>query len=309
MLQTIIIGIDGRPQDAEVLALARRLADPGAEIIATSVAVIEGLVMRAATLERTSDVEDEAERIVEAFTEPRVRTEGVVTRAASVGQGLARVARGARADLIVVASSRRGLFGRAFAGDSVRDVLRHAPCAVAVAPVGYAAGGPIETVVVGYDGSPESDRALHGAVEIARRDGGRVNVVEVVEPFAAATALGGMGGVGDAGAQELEIAYDRARTNLDRITAQYDLHGVITTGRAAHELVKASAGADLLCVGLHEHGLLDRLMIGSTAHALLREQSAPLLISAPHVEDPGDHHTTDGLDTEPQPAATDAPAV
>ncbi|MBJ7470316.1 MAG: universal stress protein [Solirubrobacteraceae bacterium] len=291
MLQTIIIGIDGRPQDAEALALAHRLADPGAEIIATSVAVIEALMVRAATRTGVGDVEADAELVVEEFTEPRVRTEGIVTRARSVGRGLARVARGASADLIVVASSRRGALGRTFAGDSVRDVLRHAPCPVAVAPVGYAAEGPISTIVVGYDGSKESDLALHGAVAIAQRDSGRVNVVEVVEPFVAITALGGEGG------REIDAEYDRARTNLDKIATQYDLHGVIASGHAATELARSSRDADLLCIGLHEHGVLDRLMLGSTAHALLREQSAPLLISTPHVTDPLDHPAHDGLDS------------
>lgn len=279
MLQTIIIGIDGRPQDAEALALARRLGDAGAELLVASVAVGEPAVLRAAT---SSDAVATAERVVDRAVDASPGAERVVTAAASVGEGLADLARGARADLIVVASSRRGLLGRTFAGDSVADVLRHAPCPVAVPPVGFTANdGPVAQVVVGYDGSAEADAAVELAAELTLRDGGRIGAVQVVEDYAAATALGGISAGVDG--RLLEDAYGAARANLDELAERYDLDGVITTGRAAHELAAASDGADVLCIGLHEHGLLDRLLVGSTAHALLREQAAPLLIVPPRV--------------------------
>lgn len=299
MLQTIIIGIDGRPQDAEALALARRLADPGAELIAVNVAAVERGVARATPLSSAAEARQRAEAAIDRFLETRRDIEGLATSGSSVGKGLAAMARGARADLIVLASSRRGLIGRTFAGDSVRDVLGHAPCPVAVAPVGYDATGPIEQVVVGYDGSPEAKLALELAMAVSTRDGGDVQVVEVVEAYAAASTLGAAAG------QLVEDEYARARAALDDLAERYALQGRITTGRAAHELARAGRDADLLCVGLHEHGMLDRLMIGSTAHALLREQCAPLLIAPPQVaaDAPASHEVSDALDDVAVPAA------
>lgn len=290
MHQTIVIGIAGRPEDAEALALARRIADPDANLIAVNVEVLDAIGVRVAAVEIASGSATAAEEAVDAFVEAHPGVEGSPVRSQSVGRGLAWLARGARADLIVVASSRRGLLGRTFAGDSVRDVLRHAPCPVAIAPVGYDATGPLKNLVVGYDGSPEADAAVKAAVDLAGRDGGQVGAIQVVEAFAAASTLGGIDG------RTVAEEYDRAQASLDRIAAQYALSGAITTGRAAHELARASRDADLLCVGLHEHGLLDRLMVGSTAHALLREQSAPLLVVPPQVAaDTDPHETADAL--------------
>ena len=287
MLQTIIVGIDGREQDDEALALAERLGEAGAEIIATSVGVFDA---RAPSRQTEPSSRDAAETIVDQFIEARPGTEGGVTTARSVGRGLADVARGARADLIVVASSRHGALGKVFAGDSVADVLRHAPCPVAIAPVGYHAEGPLTQIVVGYDGSPEADHAVHEAVALASRDDASISVVEVVEPFVAVTAAG----VSDP--REVDLAYQRANSNLDHLAEQYGLHGVISTGRATHELAEASRASDLLCVGLHRHGVLDRLLIGSTVHALLRGQAAPLLVMPPEAVV---RTSTDGLDVAP----------
>lgn len=301
MYQTIIIGIDGRSQDAEVLALAQQLAEPGAELIAVSVAVTERSRLHAPG--RASDEArlDAAEEVVDAFTEPRVRLEGVVASAPSVGEGLRDIAVGARADLIVVASSRRGLAGRIFAGDAVRDVLRHAPCPVAVSTVGHASVGPLERITVGYDGSQESDAALGEAVRLGQRDGASVSLVEIVEPAVAASAMEGAYPAGS-----FDDEYQRARDNLDRVAERYGLHGVIQTGRPAHELAEASRDADLLVIGLREYSLLDRLLVGSTAHALLREQSAPMLITPP---DWGPETTHDALDSpESTPAGEEETA-
>lgn len=289
MFQTIIIGIDGRPQDAEALALAQQLAEPGAEIIAAKIAVIDTGLLRTSPVRFEAEALEAAEDVVDAFTEPRVRTEGVVTCAASVGQGLCEVAVGASADLIVIASSRRGLAGRVFAGDAVRDVLRHAPCPVAIATVGQTAAGALKHITVGYDGSEASETALAEAVRIGERDHAAVDVVEVVEPALAVAAMGGA-----YSGNALDDQYERAHQHLEGIVERHGVHGVIATGRAAHELAKASRSSDLLVIGLRNYDLLDRMLIGSTGHALLREQSAPMLITPPGED--SHNVATDALD-------------
>ncbi len=297
MFQTIIIGIDGRPQDAEVLALARQLGEPDAEIIATNIAVIDAGLLRASGASTEPDLLDQAEAVVDTFTEPRVRVEGVVTSAESIGQGLREIARGANADLIVVASSRRGLAGRIFAGDAVRDVLRHAPCPVAVATVGHHAEGPLTRVTVGYDGTAEATVALRLAAELGRRDDATVDVIEVVDATASAAAM-----AGTYAGEMLDDAYRRAEGHLKEIAKEYGLRGTIAVGRAAHELAEASRNSDLLSIGLHHYGVLDRLLVGSTAHALLREQASPLLVTPPLAARAEEHHVADALDSLPDPS-------
>jgi nucleotide-binding universal stress UspA family protein len=299
VFQTIIIGIEGRPQDAEVLALAMQLGEPGAEIIAAKIAVVDESLFQSVAASSQDALLADSESTVDAFTESRVTTEGVVMSAPSVGQGLAELAMGARADLIVVASSRRGLAGRVFAGDAVRDVLRHAPCPVAVATVGHAADGALARIVVGYDASVESAAALEAAMQIARRDGASVSVVEVVEPTIAVASMSGA-----YTGTSIDDGFQSAKAHLQRVLEEHGLHGVVAVGRAAHELAEASRGADLLAIGLHEYGLLDRLLIGSTSHALLREQCAPMLITPPVQATKAP--VADGLDSVPVARASPA---
>jgi nucleotide-binding universal stress UspA family protein len=288
MFETIIVGIDGRPQDAEALALARQLADPGAEIIAITVAVTVADLLHGKT--RGSDA---AEETVDAFTDAHTSLEGVVVEAASVGEGLRAAADGASADLIVVASSRRGMVGRIFAGDSVRAVVDHAPCPVAVATHGYHRTGPLRQITVGYDGSAAADRAIEEAVRIGKRDHASVSVVDVVEPALAVAAMTGAY-VGNA----LEDTYALARKNLDRLKEEHGLHGVVATGQPGHELAEASRGADLLAIGLHHHATAERILVGSAGSSLLTHHSAPLLIVPATAA--GQHPpVTDALDSVP----------
>jgi nucleotide-binding universal stress UspA family protein len=65
-------------------------------------------------------------------------TELVSIAATSVGAGLHDVAENRGVDLIVVGICHRSAVGRVLAGDDARSVLHHSPCAVAVAPAGYA---------------------------------------------------------------------------------------------------------------------------------------------------------------------------
>ncbi|MBO9533621.1 MAG: universal stress protein [Solirubrobacteraceae bacterium] len=134
--RTIVVGVDGRAHDAEAIALAQHLAGPEAELLVASVGVSDRTPHMLGGPVRARSTRD-AERAVDAVTEREVHLEGVAITADSIGDGLAQLARGAHADLIVVASSRRGRLGRVLGGDAVHDIVRHAPCRVAVAPVGY----------------------------------------------------------------------------------------------------------------------------------------------------------------------------
>ena len=79
----------------------------------------------------------------------------------SVGRGVHELAEIISADLLVVGSSRRSLLGRVLVGDDTRAALNGAPCAIAIAPGGYAGErGVMRETGVGYDGSPQSEHAL-----------------------------------------------------------------------------------------------------------------------------------------------------
>lgn len=134
MIVTAIVGVDGRPHDAEAIALGRQLLADGGSLIVATVAVVSDPAL-------PSDADkaalEAAETLIDRLTETREDAQGVAVAAASVGDGLRQLAEGCGAEITVVGSSRRGPLGRVFIGDAVRDVIDAASGPVAVAPVGY----------------------------------------------------------------------------------------------------------------------------------------------------------------------------
>ena len=99
----------------------------------------------------------------------------------SVGRGLHELAEVTSADLLVVGSSRRSLLGRVLVGDDTRAALNGAPCAIAIAPRGYAGErGVMGEIGVGYDGSPESEHGLALARILATEVGAKLSAFEAV---------------------------------------------------------------------------------------------------------------------------------
>ena len=88
------------------------------------------------------------------------------------------------ANLVVVGSSRYGTMGQTLLGNVAVSLMHGSPCAVAVAPSGYRdrTAETLSTVVVGYDGSPESRLALESACDLARAAGARLLLVAAAEP-------------------------------------------------------------------------------------------------------------------------------
>ncbi|MDO9356934.1 MAG: universal stress protein [Solirubrobacteraceae bacterium] len=287
MFKTLVIGIDDRADNHEALTLARRLADPGARLVAAQITPIDANPGAETTLYFDAEAVRETERSARRFGRAHEDLEVITETAPSPGEGLRAVAQRLGADVIVVGSSLRGLLGRVFAGDDVLGTIRHAPCAVAVAPLGYTEPqGPLGRIVVGHDGTAAADAALKRAAELRLRDDCEVEVIDVVER--AVSVVAGVHGTyaGVAAPDELESA----RVNVSLLEQRTGVAGEILSGDAADVLSHAARTSDLLAIGLQHRGRLDRLLHGSAAHALLREQTTPLLI-VPALDGPGPRAT------------------
>jgi nucleotide-binding universal stress UspA family protein len=187
------------------------------------------------------------------------------------GRGLHELAQARDSDLIVVGSSRRALLGRALLGDDTRASLNGAPCAIAVAPAGYAQQPRLFTEIgVGYNGEPESEHALAVARELADEHGARLSAFEAVSIPAIALSAG------PAPVDEwMQDLLDDARR---RVSALEDVEPHAVYGQASEELAMFSASVDLLVVGSRGYGPLGRLVHGSTSRDLARVARSPLLV-------------------------------
>jgi nucleotide-binding universal stress UspA family protein len=271
MFTNILVGVDGRPGGRDAIALARLLASPDATITLANVYGSGWLLPRC--IEVTAALQrDESERMLAAQRSAAgVDAQIVCAWHSTPGRGLHELAQARDSDLIVVGSSRRALLGRALLGDDTRASLNGAPCAIAVAPAGYAQQPRLFTEIgVGYNGEPESEHALAVARELADEHGARLSAFEAVSIPAIALSAG------PAPVDEwMQDLLDDARR---RVSALEDVEPHAVYGQASEELAMFSASVDLLVVGSRGYGPLGRLVHGSTSRDLARVARSPLLV-------------------------------
>ena len=184
MFVNVAVGVSGDERALDALALAKTLASSGG---------VPSLVYVEVDPERPAGADDGA-RVVrgDGLPEPLLTLPDetnvagcplVVVGASSARAGLHDYAVRAGADLLVVGASRRDRLRRAAGGDDTSAVLKAPPCAVAVAPAGYA-GRPreVRTIGVGYDGSIASEQALAAARTLAVEHRAKLSAFEAVPP-------------------------------------------------------------------------------------------------------------------------------
>ena len=157
----------------------------------------------------------------------------------------------------------------------------------------------MKTILVGYDGTRSAERALLRVAELAKAFGSKVVVASVtpVEPHAmlGAGAFGLMPYLAD-GAQEAGTA-PASREALwqehrERVQVFFAADGIPVefadvAGHPADELVALAEqhDADLIVVGTHEPGFLERLLAGSVSQEVARRAHCDVLIVHPEAEE------------------------
>jgi nucleotide-binding universal stress UspA family protein len=267
----VIVGVDGQVGGRDAIALAKDLMLAGGELTLAHVQLGYGFVRGSSAAFDEAGRQRSLALLEAARDEAGVRTGRLSVRSSSVGRGLHEMAEGQGAELLVVGSCRRGLIGRAFLGDDTREELNGAPCAVAVAPAGYAdQPSVLREIGVGYNGSPESERALAVARELAAERGARLSAFEAV-----AIPAYVFGSDAGALAESIPTYVDQAR---DRIAALGGVEPHAAYGMVAEELALYSASLDLLVLGSRAYGPIGRLVHGSTSQKLARSARCPLLV-------------------------------
>ncbi len=162
MSPTTIVSYDDTANDRDALALARVLADAGAQLILTYVRHTHQTQRHREELE-----EHEAEALLErgarALGELEVERRVVVH--GSTSEGLKALAAREGAELIVFGSEYRTPAGRVSPQHSTQSLLEGGPAAVAIAPAGYQEGA-IDRIglLAGLDDHAAIDTAHHLAI-------------------------------------------------------------------------------------------------------------------------------------------------
>jgi nucleotide-binding universal stress UspA family protein len=278
--EDVIVGFDGSPHAEDALGLGRRLAEA---ISARLVVANVFFVPRSLDPARLSAHEEDE----------RMRAQGMLTIAAAqvdypdveyVAVGSASAARGLHdladerdAVALVVGSTDRGDVGAVAPGSVARRLLSGAPCAVAIAPRGGTEG--LEALGVAYDGTDESRDALHGAVRLAPRVGGHVDVLGVVRwtstPNEPHDVVAGASSVPAELRADLERQCEEALTSIPE-----SLRGTarVQVGDPAELLAASSHSLDLLVCGSRSHGRLHQVLLGSVSAQLVDRARCSVLV-------------------------------
>lgn len=271
MFKNVLIGIDDQEGGRDAIALARQLVGNDGEL---ALAYVHGgypIPARGSNGEFERAERDRARAVLARAADESGIDKTLSIGSPSVGRGLHELAESERADLLVVGSTRRGLLGRVTLGDDTSHALNGAPCAVAIAPAGYAERAhQLADIGVAFNASEESHHAIEVARAIAADKGAELSALHAVTIPAYVFAPGPL--VTEAA---LETYMEDARQAMAELG---DVEPHVVYGDPVDELTAYSGSVDLLIASSRDYGPVGRLIHGSTSHKLARKARCPLLI-------------------------------
>ncbi|WP_350275803.1 universal stress protein [Kribbella sp. HUAS MG21] len=172
------------------------------------------------------------------------------------------------AEMVVVGSRSPNKMAAAFLGSVATALAAKAPCPVVVVRGERRAG----TIVVGTDGSPDSEDAVAFAFEEAARTGEPLRVVYCWQPQAEHAAS--IGSTEALLKNWLAESLEPYRRKFPTVLAR----AAVLAGRASAQLNKMSADASLVVVGSRGRGGVTGLLLGSVSQSLLHHADSPVAI-------------------------------
>jgi len=298
MYTDVIIGFDGSTAGHDALALGRRLAlTTGASTTVVCVHPYQALTTavladRAVELSWRKGAElvlDEARRALHDVPDVSFRAKPETSRARALHQ----IAQEAAAAVIVVGATHRKALGRIVPGTTADQVLHGAPCAIAVAPVGYAGRDPgsLHGVVgAAIDGGKDAQRVARMAADIARDAKATLRLLTVADVRRAPRSMS----IGQLERPSVPAAIrSAAQQALERATvaagAGIVVERRVVEGEPVASLLAESDDLDLLVVGSRAHGLARRVLLGRVGGPVLRDAACPVLAiprTVPRALDP-----------------------
>lgn len=275
----IVVGVDGSAAGAAALQWVAPLAKRSdAEIVAVSAVQRVGSELADHGYERS--IEEQKERLATTWTDPArnagasVRT---VFREGDPRDVVLAVAKSEEADLVVLGRTGRG-GGPGFLhlGSLVEFAAHHVERPLAVIPP--MTSGSLDRIIVGVDGSAESQHAVSWCAELASMCEASVIAVAVAEPYLEWTPVSSA----DNWRRDVERRIDEwvAPITAAGVTVEHlvqrDLHpadGLLTAASARN--------GDLLVIGTRGAGGFLGLRAGGVAMKVLHRASLPIVLVPP----------------------------
>ncbi len=224
-------------------------------------------------------------------TPKNLRVRRVLTRNEHPAEEIVLYTRDHAVDLVIVGTHGRSGLSHLILGSVAEKVIRQAHCPVITVRASGAAAKvtPYLNILVPFDFSPHSEKALFYAWSLAKLFHAHLNILHIVdipvhpEHYAVNLNLSGEFG------HELML---RSHEELERMIAPYQPANVryrivVEFGRAYNEIVEFATKheSDLVVMGTQGLSGLQKFLLGSTTAKVVRHAPCPVLTVKPEARD------------------------
>lgn len=195
-------------------------------------------------------------------------------------QVLVETAEGNKADLIALGTYGRKGLRRLLMGSVTSQVILNAPCDVLVVKKPCSkCSGSYHSLLVPYDGSESSKKALKRACELSKADGAEVSVLYVIPRYEEMVGFFKTEAIKKSLYQEAEKIVGAAKKLASELGVQ--IKAIVQDGHAGDKIVEIANTMmhDLIVVGTHGWSGMDKAIMGSTVERVIAHASCPILIA------------------------------
>jgi nucleotide-binding universal stress UspA family protein len=285
----LIVGYSGSSESCDAVTLTRQLA-PALDAPVVALSVVSAAPLEVDVRTFPDDLREEGVRLqreVQVALSGLDEVEVMAVTAPSPARALVRFGEERGASMIVIGSTHRGTIGRVVPGTVADRLFAGSPCAVAIAPRGLStADVALQTIGVGFDGSPEALAALSVAAEVAQACGASIDLIAVVNPQTpivpvwAAEGFAGLAVEARMTHEQVDWMWEAARTAIRRSVPEDSSATVhVIEGMPADVLLERSGQLDLLVLGSRGYGPFARALTGSVSSEVARRAACPLIVT------------------------------
>ena len=285
MYSSIVVGYDDSLYSKAALAeVAQRVKKNGGSVTLVHAVFFdkEEFAVMPSQLEQRMDIGARLCRVAKTDLQSAYGLNGSVESFVCEGEPpevIVDTARGKKADLIALGTyGRRGL-KRLLMGSVTSQVILNATCDVLVVKkpcIGCT--GSYRSLLVPFDGSISSEKALLRAAALAKTDGAEISVLYVIPRYEEMMDFFKTETIKKSLYQEAEKIVGGAKKLASGLGLS--IKAVVQEGRAGDKIVEIADTMkhDLIVVGTHGWSGMDKAIMGSTAERVIANASCPILI-------------------------------